>query len=106
MPPPVKLIPRTESELRSLAEAIRDKRIFTTWELPARDLQSFQTVFLPFYFMHYRHAARLVERAGLIYEEMALAIRDRHDARPIFASFQALTPTDTDRLIEILRGLV
>lgn len=96
------LPPRSAKELVQIAIDIVEERIFTTWDLPDNDVESFQMCFMVFAFMKRRDLNQLKKQAGLIFEYHSKRMPMACNGLPMFASAQVLNKGDT----EIVRNLV
>lgn len=94
-------VPKTDAEIRQLAEDLYRDMIFTDRHIAGRDPHMAKSVFMPLFFLEEKDIESLKEaKIGLFYEYYKAAGPMSVNGYPTFFSVQMLSESDTKRLFE------
>lgn len=97
----MKYVPKSDAEIRELAQDLYQGRIFTDRHIKKGDEERALTVFMPLAFLKPKDVQDLKKNnIGLFYEYLSEAGPRSVNGYPTFASFNALSQDDAKRLFE------
>jgi len=94
-----KSVPLTEEQIRDIAIGAVAGSHFISWQLPERDMNLLQSIFMPFIFMDEidlkEFTATFAHVVGLPGDRIGMAI----NGYPIHSGMQGVTQTDAEKII-------
>lgn len=93
--------PKTENELREIAQDMYEKRIFSTRHLPKEDMRFLAHIFLPLAAIKQKDIVFLMQnKITFFYEYYAVASSKCIGGYPQFASLRFLMPDEDERMTQ------